>query len=108
MESSVDIEIFETLREPLSEGRAKNFVRLFDAKVEQFLNGKKDILATKDDVSRLERTVTEFRISTAQEIAALRGEMKQDVANAKADIIKWMFIFWAGQIATVIAIMKLL
>ena len=33
---------------------------------------------------------------------------KQDLAETKAEIIKWMFIFWIGQIATVIAIMKLL
>jgi len=24
---------------------------------------------------------------------------KEDVANAKTDMIKWMFIFWIGQIA---------
>lgn len=24
---------------------------------------------------------------------------KEDLANVKSDIIKWMFIFWIGQIA---------
>jgi len=33
---------------------------------------------------------------------------KEDVANSKADIIKWMFIFWVGQLAAVFAISKFL
>ena len=32
---------------------------------------------------------------------------KQDVAEAKADIIKWMFIFWIGQVAATVALIKL-
>lgn len=33
---------------------------------------------------------------------------KEDVANSKADIIKWMFIFWVGQLAAVFAILEFL
>lgn len=29
---------------------------------------------------------------------------KEDLANAKSDIIKWMFIFWIGQIAVTLGI----
>jgi len=29
---------------------------------------------------------------------------KEDLANSKADIIKWMFIFWIGQIAITVGI----
>ena len=32
---------------------------------------------------------------------------KEDIANAKAEMIKWMFIFWIGQLASFIAIAKL-
>jgi hypothetical protein len=32
---------------------------------------------------------------------------KVDLAETKTEINKWMFIFWAGQFAAVIAIMKL-
>lgn len=28
---------------------------------------------------------------------------KEDLANVKSDIIKWMFIFWIGQIAVTLA-----
>jgi hypothetical protein len=33
---------------------------------------------------------------------------KQDGANIKAEIIKWMFLFWIGQIAVLIAAAKFL
>lgn len=29
---------------------------------------------------------------------------KEDLANVKSDIIKWMFIFWIGQIAVTLGI----
>ena len=31
---------------------------------------------------------------------------KQDGADIKAEIIKWMFLFWIGQIAALIAVAK--
>lgn len=29
---------------------------------------------------------------------------KEDLANVKSEIIKWMFIFWIGQIAVTLAL----
>ncbi|SFA47505.1 hypothetical protein SAMN04488511_106243 [Pedobacter suwonensis] len=46
------------------------------------LDNKKEILATKEDI----------------------GHTKEALANAKAEIIKWMFIFWIGQIAATVGI----
>jgi len=42
-------------------------------------------------------TLDLFKIFEAAKTNALAT--KEDVANAKADMIKWMFIFWIGQIA---------
>jgi len=33
---------------------------------------------------------------------------KEDVANSRAELIKWMFIFWIGQLGATIAIYKFL
>jgi hypothetical protein len=33
---------------------------------------------------------------------------KQDGADIKAEIIKWMFLFWIGQIAAFVAVAKFL
>lgn len=32
---------------------------------------------------------------------------KVDLANLKADIIKWMFLFWIGQLASLITILQI-
>lgn len=34
------------------------------------------------------------------------ADVKQEVSNVKADLIKWMFIFWVGQILAVLAIVN--
>ena len=56
--------------------------------------------ATKEDLGELKGDLRE-------EITNTKAELKEDIANFKADIIKWMFIFWVGNIATIIAIIKI-
>ncbi len=46
---------------------------------------KKDILATKQDIANLEVKLEKTR----------------------ADIIKWMFLFWIGHLASLIAILQI-
>ena len=36
------------------------------------------------------------------------AKLRLEVSEAKAEIIKWMFLFWIGQIAVTTAIFKLL
>jgi DNA anti-recombination protein RmuC len=40
------------------------------------------------------------RITTSSE--KLRAELVEKIANSKADTIKWMFIFWIGNVITII------
>ena len=56
-----------------------------EAKVEKKLDEKKDILATKRDIANLEIKIEKTR----------------------ADLIKWMFLFWIGQLASLIAILQI-
>lgn len=48
------------------------------------------------------------RLITKQDGADLRAELRTEMANFKAEIIKWMFLFWIGQMAATAAIVKLL
>jgi hypothetical protein len=45
---------------------------------------KREVLATKEDISNV----------------------RQEIASSKADMIKWMFIFWIGQLGAMIALTK--
>ncbi|MBI5050648.1 MAG: hypothetical protein HZC11_07235 [Nitrospirae bacterium] len=73
-----EIELYEILKSKLGEKEAKSLVEYIETKVEKKLDEKQDILATK-----------------------------ADLANVKADIIKWMFLFWIGQLASLIAILQI-
>ena len=42
--------------------------------------------------ARLEQRTAELRA----EIGALRAEIRVELQTLKADLIKWMFLFWAG------------
>lgn len=49
-------------------------------------------LATKDDVHQVVKQVADLRV---------------EVREQKADTIKWMFIFWIGQIGATIGVITL-
>ncbi len=90
------IELFEALKTRFGEQEAKIIVKEIEkietgieTKVEKAFDRKKDVLATKEDISLLK-----------EDIADVRTEMQ----TIKADIIKWMFIFWIGQLAAFIGI----
>lgn len=73
-----EIELYEILKEKLGDKEARTLVEYIETKVDKKLAEKQDILATK-----------------------------ADLANMKADIIKWMFLFWIGQLASLIAILQI-
>ena len=51
--------------------------------------------------ARLEKVQAELRA----EITATRSELDVRMANQRADLIKWMFIFWAGTIVPLAGLM---
>jgi predicted nucleic acid-binding protein len=73
-----EIKLYELLKSKLGTEEAEAFVAILEKKVDEKFVDAKQMLATKEDV-----------------------------ANVKADIIKWMFIFWIGQLAAIIGIVKL-
>ncbi len=53
--------------------------------------------------SRIAQAEARFEIRFDQLKAEMRGEM----AALKAELLKWMFLFWLGTIGTVIALQRL-
>jgi len=86
---------------------------------------KEDLFATREDLIKeigsvrkdLTREISSVRNDLTKEIGSLKEEiakemggvrkdfaqeigiLRAETANGKADMIKWMFIFWIGQIA---------
>jgi hypothetical protein len=73
-----EIQLFQMLKEKIGEKEAQSLVEYVETKIGKEFDSKKDTLATKEDL-----------------------------ANVRSDVIKWMFIFWVGQLAAMIAIAKL-
>ena len=49
--------------------------------------------------------IKESTLNTASERFEKRlAEIKVDISNAKTEMIKWMFIFWIGQIVVLFGI----
>jgi hypothetical protein len=57
--------------------------------VEKKFIEKKDLFVTKED------------------LANAKAELEIKMEKIRSDIIKWMFIFWAGQIGALIAILQI-
>ncbi|MEO0267122.1 MAG: hypothetical protein ABIM36_03185 [candidate division WOR-3 bacterium] len=76
-----------------NEGLKVDLIELQTEKYERRLAEEINKLRT-EDIARLDKRITE-------EIARLRVEISRSYAN----IIKWMFIFWVGQIGVITAIL---
>ncbi len=72
-------------------------------------------LATKADVAALKSDIADLRLATktdlAAEAAALRSEIVDfkleflaKLGEYKADTMRWMFIFWVGQVTVTVSL----
>ena len=62
----------------------------------------------KSDLRDLvEMQAQRFDAKLGQRIAELRAEMRSGLADLRADLLKWMFVYWAGTALTVIGLLKL-
>ena len=41
-----------------------------------------------------------FDAKLDQRLAEVKAELRQEIAGLRADLIKWMFVFWVGNVAT--------
>jgi len=77
--STLELKAYEIFKSKLGDSEAEILINYFNSMTDQKITEKKDLFATKEDL-----------------------------ANMKAEIIKWMFIFWVGQLGALVAIIKLI
>lgn len=76
-----EVQLYNVLKQKLGEKEAEALVEFVDAKLRDNNEVQSKILATKEDLAVVER----------------RLDVK--ISETKAELIKWMFIFWIGQVA---------
>jgi hypothetical protein len=81
--SSLELEVYEIFKNRFTEKEAAKVIAYFEAKAEEKISQKKDVFMTKDD----------------------KIEMISRIESSKTDTIKWMFIFWIGQLVAVAGIL---
>lgn len=77
---------------------------IFDV-INEVLSYSKD--DTSDDVIKMmeekfEKRLTEEISKVRVEIVNTEQRLRVEIANTKADMIKWMFIFWIGNIVSIL------
>ena len=96
------LKIYEILEQAnIEDKQARAITMAIESALESNNVEQAKILATKEDISKLREELKE-------DISKLREELKVSIAESKAEMVRWMFIFWLGQIAVLAALFKLL
>lgn len=89
LEAKETARLYKLLSEKLGNDTTEAMFKYIDNKTERSVEATIKTLATKDDITALR---------------AEMSDMRKENADAKAENIKWMFIFWIGQVAATLAI----
>jgi hypothetical protein len=82
-----EITIYDALKGMLGEDKARQVVQGIKTQVTDEIEVHKSTLATKEDLAKLE------------------GKLSTAIEASKAEMIKWMFIFWLGSVGTLAGLM---
>ncbi|BCB97227.1 hypothetical protein JZK55_21490 [Dissulfurispira thermophila] len=96
------------LKEVEHEGR-KDALVLAEERFERRLSEEVASLRVKisEVKAELETKISEVKAELETKISEVKAELEAKISEVKVDIIKWMFIFWAGQIVVLIAILQI-
>ncbi|MGZ3755463.1 MAG: hypothetical protein ACXVAY_01060 [Mucilaginibacter sp.] len=89
LEAKETARLYTLLADKLGSDIAEAMFKYIDNKAERAVEATIKTLATKEEISK------EF------------GAVRKEMAEGKTEMIKWMFIFWIGQVAATIAIVML-
>jgi hypothetical protein len=85
LEAKETARLYKLLSDKLGSDTTEAMFKYIDNKTERSVEATIKTLATKDDIANV----------------------RKEIGESKADTIKWMFIFWIGQIGAMLAIILL-
>lgn len=104
LEAKETARLYQLLSEKLGNDTTEAMFKYIDNKTERTVESSIQTLATKGDLA----TVKADLLIVKNELGTTKYELAKDISEAKAETIKWMFIFWVGQIGATLAILLLL
>ncbi|MDB5030498.1 hypothetical protein [Mucilaginibacter sp.] len=85
LEAKETARLYTLLSDKLGNDTTEAMFKYIDNKTERSVENAIQTLATKDDIANV----------------------RKEIGESKVDIIKWMFIFWIGQVGATLAIILL-
>jgi len=84
--------------------------RFGDKVVDELVGLLNDMDATfRTELRQLnEQNAQRFEAKFEERLAQLGAELRTEMANLKAELIKWMFLFWLGTVATMLGFGRIL
>lgn len=58
-----------------------------------------------EEISGVNHRIEQLRAELKEDNASLRAELSEKISTSHANLIKWMFIFWVGQVVTILGIL---
>lgn len=92
----------KSLRDKLGDEALESFIQLLN-EVEKGARETSVLLVEE----RFERKLTEVKTDLENKIVEVKADLENKIAGVKIDLIKWMFIFWIGQVGTILGILAL-
>ena len=93
------LKVFDVLRENFEEKQAKTIAHAIEDALETNNKTILNNVATKADLA-------DIKAELKGDLAGLKSGLEIKIADLRAELIKWMFIFWIGQMAVVFGIVK--
>jgi len=130
-EAVTTLELYETLRDKLGDEATKRFIAYVDERIEREAVTKGDLreetAKVREDLRKeMARAREELRGEMAKVREELRGEIakvreefrtetakiweemariREEMAKMEGRLIRWMFLFWVGQVAAMLGIL---
>ena len=89
LEAKETARLYKLLSDKLGNDTTEAMFKYIDNKTERSVEATIKTLATKDD------------------LAKVKYDLSKDIGESKTDTIKWMFIFWVGQVGATMAMIFL-
>lgn len=90
------------LKAQMSDRSAKTVAEVLEQSFEEYRVNQGEFLATKQDWADL-RTELKGEMSTLRsEFHVSAANLRTEIAGVRSEMIKWMFIFWIGQIGATV------
>jgi len=87
----------------------KFYEKLGDDVANELVNWFNQVDATyRADLRELnELNFARFDAKLGQRVAEVKAEFQVGLANLRTDLLRWMFVFWATTLGTLVALLKL-